>query len=279
MQWTGVWAVIISLFGVYVVLGLVLFMFQSRLVYFPEKLMAATPHDVQLSYEAIYFKTRDGVELFGWYVPAPSGKGTILFCHGNAGNISHRLEVLQIFNRMGLSTFIFDYRGYGLSSGKPTEVGTYLDSDAAWEFLVSRKGIPPDQIVVYGESLGGAVAARLAANHRPGALILASTFTSLPDLGAVLYPLFPVRLLSRFRYSTLEYARRVECPTLVIHSLDDEIVPFRCGRELYNAIAAPKELLSLEGNHNSGFRISGDVYTEGMQGFLSRYLPPSNSSR
>ncbi len=279
MQWTGVWAVIISLLGAYVALGLVLFLFQSRLVYFPEKVMVGTPHDVQLNYEAIYFKTRDGVELFGWYVPAPNSKGTILFCHGNAGNISHRLEYLQIFHRMGLSTFLYDYRGFGLSSGTPSEEGTTLDSEAALDFVMSRKGVPSERIVLYGESLGGAVAARLAVQQRPGALILASTFTSLPDLGAELYPLFPVRLLSRFRYDTLEYLRRVESPTLLIHSPDDEIVPFRHGRELYNAVSASRELLSIKGDHNSGFIISGDVYAQGIQRFLSRHLSPSNGSQ
>ncbi len=279
MQWTGVWAIIISLLGAYVALGLVLLVFQSRLVYFPDKLMAGTPHDVQLSYEAIYFKTRDGVELFGWHVPAPNGKGTILFCPGNAGNISHRLEYLQIFHRMGLSTFIYDYRGFGLSSGTPTEAGTYLDSEAAWDFLVSKKGIPPDRIAVYGESLGGAVAARLATQNRPGAVILASTFTSLPDLGAELYPLFPVRLLSRFSYNTLEYVRRAQSPTLVIHSADDEIVPFTHGRELYNTVSAPRELLSIKGDHNSGFILSGDAYVQGIERFLSKTLSPSNSSK
>lgn len=271
---SGFWLVLLFVLGAYVAFGLILFVFQGRLVYFPEKQMAETPHDIGLPYEAIYLKTEDQLEIFGWYVPADSPKGTILFCHGNAGNISHRLAYLEIFHRLGLSTFIFDYRGFGLSEGSPSEQGTYLDSEAAWHFLVGRKGIPPGSIALYGESLGGPVAARLAARRSPGALILASAFTSLPDLGATLYPLFPVRLLSRFSYNTLDYVRRVECPTLVIHSRDDEIVPFRQGRALHEAIGAAGELLTIQGDHNSGFIISRDLYVEGIKGFLARHLPP-----
>jgi len=279
MPWTGVWALLISLLGAYVALGVVLFVFQHRVVYFPEKTMVGTPHDIQLSYDAVYFKTEDQVELFGWHVPAPNSRGTILFCHGNAGNISNRLDYLEIFHRLGLSTFLFDYRGFGLSAGAPTEEGTYLDAEAAWGFLVDRKGLQPNRIVVYGESLGGPVAANLAVKHRPGALILASTFTSIPDLGTELYPLFPVRLLSRFRYDTVEYVHRVLCPALVIHSPDDEIVPFRQGREIYNAIDTPKDLLIIKGDHNSGFMISGDVYVQGIERFLSKVLPAASSSK
>jgi hypothetical protein len=279
MPWTGVWALLISLVGAYLALGVVLFVFQGRLIYFPEKKMVGTPHDIQLSYDAIYFKTEDQVELFGWYVPAPNAKGTILFCHGNAGNISNRLDYLEIFHGLGLSTFIFDYRGFGLSAGTPSERGTYLDSEAAWDYLVSKRGIPPNHIIVYGESLGGAIAARLAARHEPGALILASTFTSLPDLGAELYPLFPVRLLSRFKYNTLEFMRQVKCPALVIHSPDDEIIPFRQGREIFDALTIPGEMLSIKGDHNSGFITSGRVYTQGIERFVSKLPPPSTPSK
>jgi hypothetical protein len=278
LPWTGIVAFLISLVGAYVAFGVVLFIFQHRLVYLPETRMVGTPHDIQLSYEAIYFKTRDDVELFGWYVPASNSRGTILFCHGNAGNISDRLDYLGIFHRLGLSTFIFDYRGFGLSAGHPTEAGTYLDSEAAWDFLVNRKGIPAERMILYGESLGGAVAARLAASQPPGALILASAFTSLPDLASRLYPLFPVRTLSRFSYDTLASVRRVGCPIMVIHSPEDEIVPFSQGRELYSTANSPKDLLGIKGDHNSGFITSGEIYTQGIDRFISKYLPSPASS-
>lgn len=278
VPWTGLFALLISLVGAYVAFGVVLFIFQHRLVYFPETKMVGNPHDIQLSYEAIYFKTSDDVELFGWYVPASNPRGTILFCHGNAGNISDRLDYLGIFQRLGLSTFIFDYRGFGLSAGRPSEAGTYLDSEAAWDFLVNRKGISPKRLILYGESLGGAVAARLAAKEPAGALILASAFTTLPDLASRLYPLFPVRALSRFSYDTLASVRRVACPILVIHSPEDEVVPFSQGRELYNAASSPKDLLTIKGDHNNGFILSGEIYTQGIDRFISKYLPSSSSS-
>ena len=269
IPWSGLWLLALSLLGAYVAFGVILFVLQGRLVYFPEKQLAGTPHDIGLAYEAITLRTEDQVEIFAWYVPVAGSRGTILFCHGNAGNISHRLAYLEIFHRLGLSTFIFDYRGFGLSEGYPAEQGTYLDSEAAWGFLVGRKGISPGSIVLYGESLGGPVAARLAARHSPGALILASTFTSLPDLGAALYPLFPVRLLSRFNYDTLEFLRQVRCPTLIIHSPDDEIVPFRQAKALADAMGALGELLTIRGDHNSGFIMSRDLYVEGIEGFLA----------
>ncbi len=268
LPWSGLCLVVTSLLGAYAALGMVLFLFQGQLVYFPEKQMAGTPHDIQLPYEAIYLKTGDQVELFAWYVPAVSPRGTILFCHGNAGNISHRLAYVQIFHRLGLNVFLFDYRGFGLSGGSPSEEGTHLDSEAAWSFLAGKKGIPPGSVVVYGESLGGAVAARLATRYPARALILASTFTSLPDLGAELYPLFPVRLLSRFHYRTLDYVRQVRCPTLVIHSPEDDIVPYHHGKSIYNALGAPRELLTIRGDHNSGFLVSGDAYIQGIERFL-----------
>jgi uncharacterized protein len=279
MPWTGILALLISLLGAYVAFGVVLFVFQNSLVYFPEAKMVGTPHDIQRSYEAIYFKSKDNVELFGWFVPTPNPKGTILFCHGNAGNISNRLDYLGIFNRLEFNTFIFDYRGYGLSGGRPSEEGTYLDAQAAWEFLTNKKGLSPDRIVLYGESLGGAVAAHLAAKQSPGALILASSFTSLPELGSEIYRLFPVRWLSRFSYDTLEFMKHVKCPTLVIHSPEDDIVPFSQGRELFNASPGPKELLTIKGDHNTGFLVSGDVYVRGIERFTSKYLPLSTPLR
>lgn len=272
ISWSGLLVVVLSLAAAYAALGLILYVFQDRLVYFPDKLIIGTPHDRRLAYETVRLSTEDQVDVFGWYVPADGPWGTILFCHGNAGNISHRLVYLEIFHRLGLNTFIFDYRGFGRSSGSPSEEGTYRDSEAAWRFLVVDKGIPPHSIAVYGESLGGAVAARLAAAHRPGALILASAFTSLPELGADLYPFLPVRHLARFRYPTLEHVRRVECPILVIHSPDDEIVPFRHGKALREGAGNLGELLVIQGDHNSGFVTSGDVYERGLEAFLARHF-------
>jgi len=270
--WSICWPVGLVVAGLYVALAAVLFVSQSRLVYFPQRDIIATPDQIGLSYEAVAFEAADGVRLSGWLVPAQGPpRGVILFCHGNAGNISHRLESIQVFHRLGLSTFIFDYRGYGQSQGKPTERGTYLDAEAAWRYLVQERQVAPTEIIVFGRSLGGAIAAWLAQSQTPRALIVESTFTSVPDMGAQLYPYFPVRFLSRFDYNAMDYLRKVDCPVLVVHSRDDEMIPFGHGRRLFEAANEPKALLEIRGTHNEGFVTSAEGYQDGLDSFISRY--------
>ena len=257
--------------GCYVGLILILRVFQSRFVYFPEREMAATPQDVGLSYDAVDFEAADGPRLCGWFVPAEEPRAIILFCHGNAGNISHRLDSIQLFHRLGLSTFLFDYRGYGGSEGKPTERGTYLDAEAAWCYLTEERRASSSEIIVFGRSLGGAIAAWLARSRGPRALIVESTFTSVPDVAAELYPYLPARLLSVFDYNTAECLREVSCPVLVVHSRDDEMISFRHGERLFGAAGEPKEFLEIAGTHNEGFLTSGRRYEESLDSFVSRY--------
>jgi hypothetical protein len=254
----------------YIIFTILLFVFQSHFVYFPSREIVATPTDIGLHYEAVFFETKDRVKISGWFIPAERSRGVILFCHGNAGNISHRLNKIQIYNRIGLSTFIFDYRGYGESAGKPSEQGTYFDAEAAWDYLVSQRQISPEKIIIYGESLGGAVGAWLAQDRRAKALIMESTFTSIKDLGAHLYPYLPVRLLSRFSYNALDYLRKVHCPVLIIHSPEDEIVPNSQGRQLFEATNQSKDFLEIRGSHNEGFLQSAEVYEKGLDAFISK---------
>ena len=217
-------------------------------------------------------ETEDGIVLSAWFIPAEEGRGTVLFCHGNAGNISHRLESIRIFHDLGLSVLIFDYRGFGRSRGRISEEGTYLDAEAAWNYLVEDHHIDPLSIVLFGRSIGGAVAARLGVEHHTGALILESTFTSITDLGAQIYPFLPIRILSRFNYDTLSYLKQTVTPLLIIHSPDDEIIPFSHAKALYDGSRRPKELLQIRGGHNDGFYISGMIYTGGIDRFLSTYF-------
>lgn len=186
------WSVLGVLAAAYGGLSLWLFVSQSSLVFYPEidHQVTATPKVAGLQYEDIRLQTSDGIDLQGWYVPAPQSRGTVLFLHGNAGNISHRIDSVAMFHRLGYSTLIFDYRGYGNSGGKPSEQGTYRDAEAAWRYLNDQQHIPSCRIVLFGESLGGAVAAWLAAREKPAALVIASGFTSVPDLGQQLYPIF-----------------------------------------------------------------------------------------
>jgi len=256
----------------YVLLAAFVYVFQSRLIYFPNipgRALTATPADVGLTFEEARIATADGLELFGWYVPAGAGAPTVLFCHGNAGNISHRLEWLQIFHGMGLAVLLFDYRGYGKSGGAPDEAGTYRDAQAAWDFLAHSKRVDPAHIVILGESLGGAIAAHLAKDvTSAGALILSSAFTSAPDLASQFYWYLPVRLLARFEYPTVEYVSHVRAPTLVIHSRDDEIVPFAHGQRIFERAAGAKAFVEISGDHNAGFLMGGSTLTHGLQSFL-----------
>jgi uncharacterized protein len=255
---------------VYLGFALMLVLLQSRLVYFPMRQLDATPARIGLTYEDVWLRTEDGLRLHGWWVPATEERGTVLFFHGNAGNISHRLLSIESFHRLGYSTFIFDYRGYGQSQGRPSEAGTYLDGEAAWRYLLAERGIPANRIALFGRSLGAAVAAAIAERERPAAVILESTFTSVPDLGAELYPFLPVRWLARIRYDTLARVPQIAAPLLVVHSPDDEIIPFSHGRRLWEAASEPKAFLQLSGGHNDGFVVTGERYERGIAEFLER---------
>ena len=265
----GIW-IVITIAGVYLAFAGLLFIFQSHFIYYPERVLSVTPHSIGLQFESVSFETTDGVRLSGWFVPSESARGVILFCHGNAGNISHRLDSIQIFHQLGLDVFIFDYRGYGQSEGKPTEPGTYKDAEAAWRYLIEERQVKPNEVIIFGRSLGGAVASWLAQSHTPGGLILESTFTSLPDIAAGLYPYLPVRLLLRFEYNTAEYLGRVACPVLIVHSRDDEIMPFNHGQQLFESAREPKKFLEITGTHNNGFITSGKCYEDGLHTFISQ---------
>ena len=261
--------------GFYVLLGVVLYFMQERMVFLarlPGRELEATPRDAGLKYVDVNFETSDGLTLHGWYVYAHDPRGTVLFLHGNAGNISHRLDSIAIFHELGLDTFIIDYRGYGQSEGKPGEEGTYRDAEGAWEHLVTERGEDPARIVVFGRSIGGAVAARLATRHKPAALIVESSFTSVVEMAAHLYPFMPVRLISRLRYPVIDFMARITCPVLIVHSRDDEIIPFAMGKALYKAAPAPKTFLELTGDHNNGFLLSRDRYRQKLADFILDHL-------
>ena len=275
------WSVLLTIAIGYGVIVALLAVFQSHLVYFPGtgRELAATPQAVGLAYESVDVPTEDGETLHGWWVPGSGGdkaaRGTLLFFHGNAGNISHRLDYLRMFNALGYSTLALDYRGYGRSSGSPSEEGIYRDALAGWRWLTQTRGTKPEDIVIAGESLGGAVASWLAARHPPRALLLLSTFTSVPDLAAKIYPLLPVRLISRFSYDNLANLRQIKAPVFIAHSPDDEIVPFAHGQALFAAAAEPKQFLELRGGHNESFIFAREEWVRAVDSFLKRHSPGS----
>ena len=261
--------------------SLMLYVLQDRLVFLPHmpgRELDATPQVIRLDYEDAWIDTADGERLHSWYIPADDARGTVLFFHGNAGNISHRMESILIFNRLGLNVLIVDYRGYGQSSGKPGEQGSYRDARAAWDYLVGQRRLPPERIVIFGRSLGGGVGAWLASQPgvEPAGVIIESSFSSGVDMGKRLYPMLPVRLITRINYPVREYITAVRAPVLVVHSRDDEIIPFDMGRAIYQAAPEPKTFFEMGGDHNAGFWISRERYVPALDEFLGSVLGPIN---
>lgn len=259
------------LVSVWLILSIMLYVFQSGYIYFPARELIATPANIQLPYEDILLKTDDGFVIHGWFVPYQDARNTIVFFHGNAGNISHRLDTIQMFHKTGANIFIIDYRGYGKSEGTPTEEGTYKDALAAWHYLTVERHIPSGQIIISGRSLGGAIAAWLATQTHPAALILESTFVSVVNMGKKYYPYLPVELLARIRYPTIDRIALVTSPVMIVHSINDEIIPYEQGRELFKKANSPKEFLGIRGGHNDGFLVSRNKYINGLESFIQKY--------
>ena len=254
----------------YAVLALVVYLRQARMLYLPDvpgRTLDRTPADIGADYRDVSIQTTDGVTLHGWYIPG-SGDRVLLFFHGNAGNISHRLESIRQFLHLGLSVLIIDYRGYGQSEGRTTEQGIYRDAEAAWHYLTESSSTPERRIIVFGRSMGASAAAYLAARHHPLALIIESSFTSVPDIAGEYYPWLPVRWLSRLRHSAEEFVRETNSPVLVIHSRDDEIVPFHHGESIFAAAREPRSLVEIHGTHNDAFLRDEARYLAGLRAFL-----------
>ncbi|MDH5444041.1 MAG: alpha/beta hydrolase [Gammaproteobacteria bacterium] len=270
-----IWAILAIVGIAYIGVCIFLFLFQARVIFFPDlpgRQLEMFPNNINLAFEDVYAKTEDGEIIHGWYVPAENATVTMLFSHGNAGNISHRLESIALYNSLGMNVLIYDYRGYGQSTGKISEQGFYQDIDAMWRVLTEQKGIRAENIILFGRSLGAAIASQLATRVKAGAVIIESPFTSVPDMGAKLYPFLPVRLLSRFQLSNIIHASQAQSPVLVVHSRHDEIIPFSHGEKVFESAAEPRVFLPISGDHNGGFLLSGNVYIDGLQEFLVKYV-------
>jgi len=251
---------VVVLFVAYWGLGVILYFMQPQFLYSPVREVPYTPDELGLDFEDVVFQSEDGLKLNGWYVPAGNSNLTVLFCHGNGGNMMHCLDSINILYNLGLNCFIFDYRGYGKSDGKPSEEGTYLDARAAYEWLTDVKKISPDNIIIFGRSLGGSIATQLASKVKAKSLIVESAFTSYADIGKKFYPYMPVRWFARFNYNTIDYIKAVHCPVMIIHSRNDEVVPFEFGLELYEASNEPNKFVEIFGSHNDGFLVSSERY-------------------
>jgi len=262
-----------------VYLGMMAFLYfaQSGIVFVPDapdRKLVASPKQAGLAFEEVNLLTSDNIKLHAWYVAGRNNKPVVLFFHGNAGNISHRIGTIAMLNSLGLNVLVFDYRGYGKSNGSASEQGTYLDARAAWDYLLQTKNFRPQNIVIFGRSMGGAVAANLATEVKAGAVILESTFTSVPDMAAELYPWLPVYMLVRIRYDNLEKIKAIKSPIMVLHSREDEIIPFRHGKALFIAANDPKIFFFLKSSHNDSYRATPG-YDLAIAKFISGHIIPA----
>ncbi len=243
----------------------------NNLVFYPDSKLIITPDRVGLSYQDVRFKTADGLELHGWYVePYPPGEplAYVLFFHGNAGNISHFLDKIEGLSRHGLAVLAIDYRGFGLSQGRPSEKGAYLDAEAAYKHLLARPGVSPDDVVIYGYSLGGAVGTELAMHSPARALVLESTFTSIRDMSSEKMPFIP-RFLVRPIFETQKKIGQLKIPALFVHGLQDDVVPASMGRRLHEAHPGPKDIMLIPGaGHHDVDLIGGEAFYSKLLDFI-----------
>lgn len=267
---------------IYVIIFIVLFIayvrfIEKRTVFLPQiGRSEGVPSDIGMAYEDVTIETSDGFRLHGWYVPAKKDSEqtvTFLFFHGNAGNINNRIEKIELLHILGGNVLIIDYRGYGISEGSPSEKGIYLDAQAALDHLMARDDIAKDKIIVYGVSLGGAPAAELALKRQDdlAGLVMHSTLTSAKDMAKRILPIVPAFLVQT-KMANIDKIQQIKVPKLIIHSPQDEVIPYQMGEQLFKAAAEPKEFLRLNGDHNDAHIISMDEYLAGMRKFLDKYF-------
>lgn len=243
---------------------------EKGIVFFPDPFLIGSPADYGLEYEEVFFTARDGVKLHGWWVPQPQHVPTLLWFHGNAGNISHRLENLHLlWHKVGVQIFIFDYREYGRSEGQITREGSYLDAYAAYDYVTMTLRIPPSQLVLFGRSLGSALAVDLAVNHACRGLIIESAFTSSEDMFQLYAPFASWR--PRLPYDNLGKIVQVNVPVLIIHGVRDEVIPFEMGARLFAAAHPPKFFYPLpQAHHNDTYLVGGDAYFQRLKTFIAQ---------
>jgi len=259
----------------YLVVVVILFLIfvrylENTSIFYPERTLAATPQNIGLPFEDVSITTQDQVKLHGWLIKAPRAKSTLIFFHGNAGNIGGRLGKIDLFHHLGLNVLIIDYRGFGNSGGYPTEKGIYKDATATYDYLMQRDDMQGQHVISYGASLGGAVAVDLATRRDVACLIVDSSFSSAVDMAKRIYPFIPSFLI-RSKMDSIKKIKNISTPVLFIHSVEDETVPIVLGKKLYEAASEPKEFIEITGGHNDGHIHAGDKIRNGIQTFLNKH--------
>ena len=269
---------LIILIAVYLLLCTYLYFNQRNLVFIPSKNLAVTPSNMKLAYDDITIPVEDSDIVHGWFIPSaiPSDK-VVLFCHGNAGNISHRLETIWLLHQLGINSLFFDYRGFGQSTGVPDEKGVYADALACYNWLVRTKQYKPENIFLFGRSLGGAVAIDLSTKVPSAGLIVESSFTSASDVAQKIFPYFPIRALLRVSFNSLDKIPQVTTPVLVTHSPEDDIIPFEMGEKLFAVAVSPKRFFAFTGRHNDRIYLQDSAYIAVLSEFLGLKPPTSEN--
>lgn len=241
------------------------------MMFFPLSHIDATPKEWGLDYQDITLNLSEKEKLTAWYIPHPDANKTVLFFHGNGGNISHRAQSVLLFHQLKLNVFIIDYPGYGKSTGNASEHGLYNSANLAWDYLLTEKQLQEKNIIIFGRSLGGAVAIDLASRVNSGALIIESTFTSVRDMAGTLMPLLSKFIYLRYSFASIDKINNITSPLLVIHSKEDEMIPYEFGNKLFQQAITAKEFLEIQGSHNDGFIKSMPSYKNSLMQFLEKY--------
>ena len=256
------------------------YLFDRWLAFFPTREITNTPDDLGMHFEEVYFPAADGTQLHGWFVPG-RGDDTLVWFHGNAGNISNRVyNIMLLYQHVGANLFIFDYRGYGRSDGKPSEKGMYSDGEGVLEYLRSRDDIDHDRLVLFGRSLGGCIVAELAMGHRVKAVIIESSFTSVDAMARYNRPAIaffvPSRLLVKSRFDSIKKMPRIHSPVMIVHGDKDVTVPIQMGRELFDAANEPKRFYEIRGaTHDDTHIVGGEAYFKALREFIDNPTLPT----
>ena len=233
--------------------------------------IVANPSSRNWTYEEVRLDVM-GNKTYGWMIPIENARGTVLCSHGSGRNISGYLEDVALFREQGMSVLLYDYGGYGLSTGTPSEARCCADALAMWNYLTEQRGIPPEKIILAGSSMGGGVTGDLASHVSPAAVIMESTFTSIPDTVRDTYPFIPAKWICHIQFRNIDKVPGFRCPTLVVHSKDDTVVPFAHARRLYDRITAPKMFVEIRGSHGGGKFASRDIYSERLKTFFEKHF-------
>ncbi len=243
-------------------------------MFYPTKELTVTPDQVGLQYDNVQINVKDDESVHGWYFdqPVDQSKGgerrVLLFCHGNGGNISNRLETILFLQEIGVSLLIFDYRGYGQSDGEFGEENMYQDALTSYRWLIDEKGWQSEQIILFGRSLGGAIVVDLATKVKAGGVIVESSFTAIGDMASKMYPWLPVRYLLKYQFSSIDKIADLTCPILIAHSQEDSLVPYEMGRRLFEVGGDKAQFVELSGDHDELAYLQSSTYRSAIRQFI-----------